>query len=195
MRIVLEEPYASRYRKGYLRRDSSGRGRVDLVNTSTDRTTVSYARYLVEVQMNAFIPAGYEVDHIDADCSNDDLSNLQVLTVEDHLKKSAKEREGRAYSEFICPYCGTVFHKETRNVTILQKNVFCSYSCNAKYSMANKTAKVGNPISKEKIEEIKKLASEGLTGYRISKITGISGNTVLKYMREVAPVPERSSKA
>lgn len=111
MRIVLEEPYASRYRKGYLRRDSSGRGRVDLVNTSTDRTTVSYARYLVEVQMNAFIPAGYEVDHIDADCSNDDLSNLQVLTVEDHLKKSAKEREGRAYSGFICPYCGTFFIK------------------------------------------------------------------------------------
>ena len=194
MKIVLEEPYASRYRKGYLRRDSFGRGRVDLVNTSTDRTTVAYARYLLEISMGDFIPAGYEVDHIDTDCSNDDLSNLQILTVEEHLKKSAKEREGRTYTKFTCPQCGTIFQREARNISSKQKNVFCSNSCNAKYSIG-KTAKVGNPISEDKILEIRKLALEGLTGYRISKITGISGNTVMKYIRELAPVPERSSKA
>lgn len=194
MRIALKEPYASRYRRGYLRRDSFGRGRVDLVNTSTDRTTVAYARYLLEVEMGDFIPAGYEVDHIDADCSNDNLANLQILTKEEHLLKSAKEREGRAYTAFNCPQCGTIFQRETRNVSSKQKNVFCSSSCNAKYSIG-KTSKVGNPISTEMIAEIKRLALEGLTGYRISKITGVSGDTARKYIKELAPVPERSSKA
>ena len=194
MRIILEEPYASRYRKGYLRRDSFGRGRVDLVNTSTDRTTVAYARYLLEVKSGEFIPAGYEVDHIDADCSNDSLENLQILTKEEHLVKSAREREGRTYTSLTCPHCGVEFERESRSVGV-SKNIFCSRSCNAKYSIVNKIAKVGNSIPEEKREEIKRLALEGLTGYRISKITGISGNTVMKYIREIAPVPERSSKA
>lgn len=123
MRIVLEEPYASRYRKGYLRRDSSGRGRVDLVNTSTDRTTVAYARYLLEISMGDFIPAGYEVAHIDTDCSNDDLSNLQILTVEEHLKKSAKEREGRTYTEFTCPSAVRYF-KEKQEMLVLSRKMF-----------------------------------------------------------------------
>ena len=150
MRIILEEPYASRYRKEYLRRDSFGRGRVDLVNTSTDRTTVAYARYLLEVNSGEFIPAGYEVDHIDAGCSNDDLSNLQILTREDHLLKSAKEREGRSYTVLVCPHCGVEFERETRSLVYNTKNVFCSRSCNAKYSIVNKIAKVGNSIPEEK---------------------------------------------
>ena len=196
MRIELKDPYAAMYRRAYLRRDSRGRGRVDLINTKFDRTTISYARYLLEVEMGRRIPAGYEVDHIDADCSNDDLGNLQILTTEEHLRKSAAEREGISYKSLVCPQCGLGFERETRQLTLGKKNIFCSRSCNARFSISvAKTAKVANPITVDKIREIQSLALEGLSGYRIKKITGISGNTVLKYIKELASVPECSSKA
>ena len=92
MRIELKEPYTNLYRLAYLRRDSSGRGRVDLVNSKTDRTTISYAKFLVETTTGGFVPSGYDVDHINGDCSDDDLSNLQILDRKTHLAKSALER-------------------------------------------------------------------------------------------------------
>lgn len=49
-----------------------------------------YSRGLHQIVWEAFngeIPEGYEVDHIDNDPSNNNLSNLQLLTHEENLKK------------------------------------------------------------------------------------------------------------
>lgn len=182
MKIELQEPYSSNYRVGYLRYDKYGRGRVDLIRTKTDRTTISYARYLMEINIGQFIPDGFEVDHIDGDCSNDNLDNIQILSRADHIKKTAIENTGRAVVELICPCCGIKFEKEKRFIHPSKKNNFCSRRCNGKFS-GHKSRNLGIPISEEKISEIKRLAEDGLSGYRISKITGISANTVLKYMK------------
>ena len=190
MRVELSEPYASLYRRAYLRRDSTGRGRVDLVNTNTDRTTIAYARYLLEVKIGDFIPKGYEVDHINSDCSDDRIENLQILSREDHLVKSALERGGRTVVTLNCPSCKFDFVVEQRMLTAKKKNIFCSRSCNGKYNFSKSSLR---KIPDGKYEEIKKLASQGLSGYRIAKLTGVSGNTVLKYMKEFTPVSERAS--
>ena len=194
MIIELQEPYASRYRRGYLRRSKDGRGRVDLVNTKTDRTTVSYARYLVEVDMGDFVPEGYEVDHINADCSDDRLENLQILSREDHIAKSALENEGRSYVNLSCPCCGKEFLREKRFVNPLSKNIFCSRKCNGKFNSKNNNGFLGSKvIADDVLDTIKKLTVEGLTGYRIAKMVGLSANTVRKYMKEFTPVPEQAS--
>ena len=90
MVINLEEPYSSLYRKGYLRIPKDGRKMVDLFNSSEDRTTISYARYLMCVNLGYILSKDYEVDHIDRDKNNDDISNLQVLSVEEHRRKTQK---------------------------------------------------------------------------------------------------------
>lgn len=135
MRIELEEPFKSKYRLGYLRRDSRGRGRVDLVNTDTDRTTVSYARYLVSVQEGRFLEEWEEVDHIDGNPSNDSLSNLQILSTSEHIVKTVKERPPRKKLSLVCPQCSKVFERWANQVGG-RTNVFCSRSCNAKYTRA-----------------------------------------------------------
>ena len=194
MKIELQEPYVTRYRMAYLRRDKYGRGRVDLVNTETDRTTISYARYLVEVSINDFIPEGYEVDHINADCSDDRLENLQILSREDHIAKSAREKEGRTYVSLICPCCSTEFVREKRFVNPSSKNIFCTRKCNGKFNSINNKGFVGSKvIGEDVLETIRKLAVEGLTGYKIAKVVGLSANTVRKYMKEFTPIPEQAS--
>ena len=129
----LEEPFKSLYRKSYLREDKFGRKRVDLVNSEKDRTTIAYARYLMCVKLGYLLSAEYEVDHVDRDCSNDDITNLQILTKEEHLIKTAKEATtGRNTRILVCECCGKSFEREVRQ--IVNKRQFCSHSCNGKMS-------------------------------------------------------------
>ena len=129
MILELEEPFKSIWKKGYLRQSSiDGRRRVDLFNTNNDRTTISYAKYLMVVHLGQDIPEGYEVDHIDNDSTNDILSNLQILTEEEHRIKTGKHNTGRTIVTLTCPICGTVFEREKRQVKVA--NPKCSRRCN-----------------------------------------------------------------
>lgn len=138
MRIILEEPFKSLWRKGYLRQSKiDNRRRVDLVNGKYDRTTISYAKYLVCVNRAELLPYGYEVDHIDKDCCNDTLDNLQVLSVDEHKEKTRKENSnGRNTVELICPNCNSLFKREKRGI---KKNTTpkCSRKCNAEFNRKN----------------------------------------------------------
>lgn len=112
MVFTLEEPFIDLYRRAYLREDSKCRKRLDLVNSNKDRTTIAYARYLKCVELGYILSSDYEVDHIDGDCSNDSLANLQVLTKEDHLVKSVCEMStGRTKGLFTCACCGKEFER------------------------------------------------------------------------------------
>ena len=133
MVFYLEEPFKSLYKRSYLREDKLGRKRVDLVNSEKDRTTISYARYLMCVKLGYLLSSEYEVDHIDRDCSNDEISNLQVLTKEEHLLKTTKEATtGRTTKLLTCECCGKHFEREVRQIR--NNRQFCSYSCNGKMS-------------------------------------------------------------
>ena len=128
MVIDLEEPYSSLYRKGYLRISKDGRKRVDLFNSNTDRTTIAYARYIMSVSLGYVLSKDYEVDHIDRDKNNDDISNLQVLSVEEHRKKNSKEmKTGRTCTIVVCDNCGKDLLRETS--TLRYKTYYCNNYC------------------------------------------------------------------
>lgn len=56
------------------------------------RTTISYARYLMSVKEGRVLEEYEEVDHIDNDKTNDEISNLQILTRSENVRKENATR-------------------------------------------------------------------------------------------------------
>lgn len=143
MVIELQEPFRSCWNNGYLQQHPSGRRYVVLFNSNQDRTIVSYARYLMSVKIGSFIPDGYEVDHKDDDETNDDINNLQILTVlENQLKRQWKYTQNQTCYGFECAWCTTRFILTERDANMrIAKGVemaFCSRRCAALYHHAQK---------------------------------------------------------
>lgn len=117
----------------YTRKD--GRKHVILYDPRTQkRTTVSYPKYLMEKHLERKLTADEEVDHIDNDYTNDSFENLQVLTKEEHRKKTNLHREKRELMYFDCPICNSTFQVEARDYRHNQvkrgkAGPFCSRSC------------------------------------------------------------------
>ena len=124
MKIQLEGSFKNLWRSGYLRQAADGRRRLDLFNSNKDRTTIAYARYLWIINYGD-IPEGYEVDHIDDDCSNDSLDNLQLLSRSVNCNKS---RAPATLINKICPICDKEFTVRKG----LDKTRCCSRSCGCK---------------------------------------------------------------
>ncbi|TDB90919.1 HNH endonuclease [Actinomadura sp. KC216] len=101
------------------------------------RTTKLYSRHLMEQHLGRVLDTDETVDHIDEDKTNDDLSNLAVLTRSENAKKSAALRLSVEWYEFICPVCETPSKKEARKVRHNRKQgkagPFCGRSCAGKY--------------------------------------------------------------
>ncbi len=107
MKLELEEPFKSRWQRGYLVTNSENRKNVVLYNSEADRSSISYARYLLSVKHGRFLNSDEEADHIDDDKTNDDINNLQILTpYENKVKESANRI---VLHTFICPGCNTSF--------------------------------------------------------------------------------------
>lgn len=106
MKILTEPPYSSF--NGYIVTSKSGRKSVCLVNGKT-RTTVSYARYLMSVKTGRLLNDREQVDHIDENKSNDDISNLQILSPEENREKYISNRCKKTLVILICPECFSVF--------------------------------------------------------------------------------------
>jgi hypothetical protein len=107
---------------------------AQLVKTNGERTTVSYARYLMSVKLKRFLTDKEEVDHKDDNKQNDDINNLQLLTKKENNEKSQKDV---TFIDLICPVCGKEFKRTTQRVLFkLQhgKQPCCSRSCGGIYS-------------------------------------------------------------
>lgn len=138
MKITVD-PLFSGWKHAYLRTSKDGRKRVDLVSSSKNRTTISYARYLKSISVGHLIPRNFDVDHIDGDNTNDNIENLQILHKSKHYKKTRAEQIDRGFvrsvSECTCEYCGNSFMRHTN--IIHTDNIFgqfCSRSCNGSFS-------------------------------------------------------------
>ncbi len=189
MRIELKEPFRSVWKKGYLRTGADLRKRVDLFNSNNDRTTISYARYLLSTKLGRFLTEDEHVDHKDNDKSNDDISNLQILTSEQNrLKEQIRyiEEDQVCYGHY-CAYCEVSFILTERERKMKLKAgtiyAFCSRSCAMKFNIEQENSPLSKSIPKEKINEINKLANLGCSIYEIRKRTGLSWATIKKYMK------------
>ena len=70
--------------------EKEGRWQANLIykEDTTKRTTISYARYVLSVHLGRLLDSKTEhVDHIDNNCANDELENLQILSPEDNKLK------------------------------------------------------------------------------------------------------------
>lgn len=186
MLIELQEPFKSKWLKGYLIANNENRKMVNLVGESC-RTTITYARYLMSVHLGYEVPDGLEVDHEDDDKANDSIDNLQLLTKQENICKENYRyiMEQQDCFGFHCAVCETPFvlTKRQLNMRIKQSKsdlAFCSTVCARTSQFAS-----GNAISKslpeELISRIKQLKQDGYSSYKISELTGVARNTVMKY--------------
>lgn len=134
-KIDLEFPYTEKYKAGYVRVNRENRKTLYLVEHGSTRVSSStaYARYLMAVHLGRFLEDEEHVDHIDNDKTNDDLSNLQILTLLENNRKSAPKKE---YVTLECPYCKTNFTRAKNIIGSLygyNKLAFCSHRCSGFY--------------------------------------------------------------
>lgn len=120
-KIKLEGPYATKYKSGYLNTNSEGRKTLALYNSPKNRSSVSYARYLMSVKLGRFLTDEEQVDHIDNDKKNDDINNLRILSQKDNILHSAT----RLILKKICCMCKKEFFVAAR----FEKQQTCSREC------------------------------------------------------------------
>lgn len=183
MKINLESPFKEKWNSGYLRtHKESGRKLLDLFSSNRERTTTTYARYLKCVELGYELSHDYEVDHINTNCTDDNISNLQILTKEEHRIKSISEQLGRNIKQLICECCGNSFEREVYNIKA-EKRVVCSRKCNGKMS-TNISPIRPRLIDHNLGQRIKDYREAGLSDYQISSMININRATIQRYRKE-----------
>lgn len=182
MKIELEEPFASKWSKGYIVVNSENRRNVVLYNSENDRTTISYARYLMSVKLGYEVPDHLEVDHRDDDKTNDDINNLQLLTPEENKDKENKRRAEITVAKqtVICKNCNCSFEIDTsyynKKIKAGNSNIFCSVKCRSLFIKPP-----SQKIPEELIIKINNLTASGFTTKEITEQTNLSRSTIKKY--------------
>lgn len=110
--------------------------RCVLVHPDGRKQTVSYPKYLMEVQLDRYLEDSETIDHKDGNPLNNDLANLQVLDRRTHCSNDVYRNKDVVVT---CQYCGKEFvlkgsrlndrNRKDRN----QSGYFCSRSCSGKY--------------------------------------------------------------
>ena len=138
-----------------------------LYGSSVHRAVYSY--YFGE------IPEDYHIHHIDENKSNNDISNLQLLTSSEHR---AIHNSKVKHPDKICPTCGKSFHPHH---TI---NLYCSKECFEKSrTRLNKICpQCGKEFSPTQAKQI--YCSKNCA----SKVNGLKGKTPISQRAKKCPV-------
>lgn len=118
-----------------------GRRMAQLVNGSVHRTTMSYARYLMSVQLGRLLTEDEHVDHINDDKSDDRLENFQILTQKENREKFTKSNPATLLS-FVCPICSCEF-KLSKQRAWGKLNPCCSKKCGSSKTSKTLSKKYG----------------------------------------------------
>lgn len=118
----------------YSKKD--GRQIVIVVERNGKRRTVSYPKWLMELQLGRRLDPNLEtVDHWDSDHSNNDISNLRLVPRDQH---SADDTRRVKPVKLTCAWCDEEFERSPRIVRDKAKKnkagPFCSRKCAGKYS-------------------------------------------------------------
>lgn len=127
---------------GPYKHSENGRNYVIIHKDGRIKST-AYARHLMEQNLGRELTEEETVDHIDNDKTNDVISNLQILTVADNIRKSAKKTE---MYDFICPLCFTLATKKLRQVKHNwnkgKDGPFCGRTCGSRYGRLKQLGRV-----------------------------------------------------
>lgn len=118
----------------YRRQD--GRQIVIVVEDDGSRRTISYPKWLLELQLGRRLDPDLEtVDHIDSNFENNTFENLRIMPRKEH---STEDTRRVKLVQFTCPWCKKEFERSPRLVRDkARKNKagpFCSRGCAGKYS-------------------------------------------------------------
>lgn len=141
MKISLLPPYSNDWRFGYIVINPESRKTVILFNNSKDRSSVSYARYLMSTSLGRYLTNEEQVDHIDDDKTNDVISNLQILTAKENMAKCIR---GETLVDFKCPVCSKGFQLTARQSHRI--NPCCSRHCGGKKGRLKVLASKNTPL-------------------------------------------------
>lgn len=129
MKIELEYPYNTKYKFGYLVTNPENRRNVILFNSTKDRSTVSYARYLMSVKEQRFLDSTEEVDHDNEDKTDDRIENLKIMSKAENMRKNLEARGIKeTFFDFVCPVCSKEF-KLSKQRSYKKVNPCCSRKC------------------------------------------------------------------
>jgi len=123
--------------KVFHRKENRWQANLILIDNISIRTTISYARYLMSVKLGRFLEKSEQVDHIDNDCTNDSINNLQILSQNENLSKQVesywKNSGNQKYTKLLCANCNNEFEILTRNFKFKSKSgqekFYCCRKC------------------------------------------------------------------
>lgn len=116
-----------------------GREYIVIIFPDGSKKTTNFARYLMEVKLGRLLNRNEHVHHIDGNCYNDCLDNLELIDPKTHQRlHHLLDRE----QEFSCYWCkknlvlyGNALTNYLRRVkhNPTSKGPFCDATCRAKY--------------------------------------------------------------
>ena len=118
------------------------------------RTTIAYAKYVLETHLGRTLKLGYEAHHRDEDHTNDTIENLEEVEKNNHRERHT---HGQTMVSGTCSYCGVTFQREKRNARLMR---YCGRPC---WRLARKGKQPSGfaAYRREKATEFK----HGMTGY------------------------------
>lgn len=179
MVIDLEYPYTEQFKSGAINQVSDGRRYMTLTRFDGSQYTTSYARYLMSVHLGYFISSEYEVDHIDDDKANDCISNYQLLTPEENLRKYHEYCRRNGIWEYITLICSNCNKEYTLSIGNHNRRVETNQSGN--YFCSSECFNVYRTIDLNLQQEIIKLADRYTSSHQLSEYLGVSRQTIDKY--------------
>lgn len=134
---VVAQPLDTIYRTVASYGKRNGRKSIQIFWNKKDRTKMSLARFKMQQSLKRKLLKSEQVDHIDEDKTNDDISNLQILSIKKNVEKNHLHRGNRIgedkYGNFNCKFCEKKFTRLIKQ-TKGQENVFCSETCAATHT-------------------------------------------------------------
>jgi len=117
----------------YRRQDN--RQIVIVIDDNGEKRTISYPKWLMELQLGRRLGPDETIDHWDSNFDNNSLDNLKVVPRAEH---SAQDTRRVKNVKFNCAWCHQEFERSPRLIRDkARKNKagpFCSRSCAGKYS-------------------------------------------------------------
>lgn len=108
---------------------------VIVVDKNGVKRTISYPKWLMELQVGRRLGPDETIDHWDSDIDNNDLSNLRIVPRDEH---SSDDTRRVKLVKLHCAWCDKEFERSPRILRDKAKKgssgPFCSRSCAGKYA-------------------------------------------------------------
>lgn len=89
-------------------------------------------RVVMEEFLGRYLSKSEVVHHKDGNKHNNDITNLEIMSVSDHA--SLHNKTGRTFVNITCKHCGKEFRREKR-LCGRYNDAFCSRKCSGYYNL------------------------------------------------------------